>query len=371
MKVIVVNAFSAKIGGGVTYIKWLIEYIPNNIDIRVYIFCADNKFYTTDSRVTFCKTLFPTNNPIFRLFWEFFFLPFFLFRVKADILFCPGGTVNTIVFGKCKVVTMFRNMLPFDMPSADQYSNFRLRFKNYLLRKSMLRSMSSVDLVIFISDYAWLLIENKIRLNSAITIYHGVNPRFKAATCAQSFPLPFSGNYILYVSRFEPYKRHIQLVSAYSLLSSEQRSKYKLLFVGGGEGIARTEVNNFISNNNLENEVFILEEIPHESLKSIYHRASLFAFMSSCENCPNILIEAMASSLPIICSNRMPMPEFGLDSVYYVNSDSVIDIKDALEKLICDASLRNGLAQKASNRSNMFDWQLTISKTWLEMLSLV
>src|SRR5204863_6991078 len=58
--------------------------------------------------------------------------------------------------------------------------------------------------------------------------------------------------------------------------------------------------------------------IAHEALESCYHAADAFIFASSCENMPNILLEAMASGLPIACSKRGPMPEIlGNAGVYF------------------------------------------------------
>ena len=50
-------------------------------------------------------------------------------------------------------------------------------------------------------------------------------------------------------------------------------------------------------------------EVPHRDLPEHLFRADLFVFASSCENLPNIVIEAMAAGLPIASSRRPPMPE--------------------------------------------------------------
>ena len=58
--------------------------------------------------------------------------------------------------------------------------------------------------------------------------------------------------------------------------------------------------------------------IPYHELHSEYKDADLGVFASSCENLPIILIEKMASGLPIACSNKGPMPEvLGSAGVYF------------------------------------------------------
>ncbi len=58
--------------------------------------------------------------------------------------------------------------------------------------------------------------------------------------------------------------------------------------------------------------------IEHAALPDRYHAADVFVFASSCENLPNILLEAMAAGLPIACSSRGPMPEIlGTSGLYF------------------------------------------------------
>src|SRR5690606_23635394 len=101
------------------------------------------------------------------------------------------------------------------------------------------------------------------------------------------------GPYMLYVSRFEHYKRHLELVKAYDSLSQEIKDAYSLVFIGGHALPRGEEVKAFIREKGLENRVKLYGEIPYRELPKIYQKASMFIFPSVCENCPNILLEAM------------------------------------------------------------------------------
>lgn len=63
-----------------------------------------------------------------------------------------------------------------------------------------------------------------------------------------------------------------------------------------------------------------LGPMPFTELHRVYGQADAFVFASSCENLPIILLEAMASGLPIACSNRGPMPEGSRASGYIFRS---------------------------------------------------
>ena len=96
--------------------------------------------------------------------------------------------------------------------------------------------------------------------------------------------------------------------------------------------------------------------VPHSDLHSWYLRADLCVFASSCENMPNILLEGMASGLPIACSNRGPMPEvLGDGGVYFTPTDTH-DIARALRELIESPQMRLSKARASFSRAQSFSW---------------
>lgn len=372
MKRILINAYSAKIGGGRTYLINLLENLPKHNDLRIFVFAEECLNVASDPRTTLLHTRFPTRNPISRFLWEFFLLPFELYKRDIDILFCPGGIVNTAWLPKnCKVVTMFRNMLPFDTHALTNHRGPSFKFKNYLLRRSMLRSMAQADLVIFISHYARGIVERLIEVRSGVTIPHGISAHFTVSDVDINVPkLPFDGKYILYVSRFEPYKRHLELVKAYALLPEDIRSEYKLLIVGGAETKEGELVRKYINENNLLNNVVLLGEYSYLELPALYKNASLFMFASICENCPNILLEAMGAGTPIVCSDQQPMPEFGGDALVYVSSDDPTLMSSKVVELLHNPALRREYSKKSSDQAKKYSWKTTAKRTWESIFSL-
>lgn len=95
---------------------------------------------------------------------------------------------------------------------------------------------------------------------------------------------------------------------------------------------------------------------PYEEIPKKYHNASIFVFTSVCECCPNILLEAMASGLPIACSNRGPMKEFAKDGVKYLDPENPASIADAIGYLIEHHDYRKRLASRAYELSKKYTW---------------
>ena len=87
--------------------------------------------------------------------------------------------------------------------------------------------------------------------------------------------------------------------------------------------------------------------LSHSETLDWYNQADLFAYPSSCENLPIILLEAMAVGLPIACSDRGPMPEVLKDAGVYFNPENPSSIAASLKLLLQDESLRENLGRKA------------------------
>src|SRR5687767_11569515 len=121
MKVLI-NAFSARKGGGQTYLLNLLESLPALNDSEIFVLApASVQLTVTHPNVKVIHINWPVDNPLLRAIWEKFALPRLLRRLGVNILFCPGGVVWTTVPRGCRTVTMFRNMIPFDRVQRAKY----------------------------------------------------------------------------------------------------------------------------------------------------------------------------------------------------------------------------------------------------------
>lgn len=368
---IVFNALSARLGGGQTYLINLFQFVPENDDLEIVVFAPASLKLPSHPRIRRVEPAWPTENPIVRALWEKWMLPGILKAEKADVLFCPGGVVGTRPPEGCKVATMFRNMIPFDLRVRKSIPLGLQRLRNWLLNRIMLKSMSEADLTIFISNYARSVIESLTEVKCAITIPHGIGSVFRTHGSSVARPdfLP-ANEYILYVSRFDVYKHHYEVVNAYAKLSPELRNRFSLILVGETNLPEAERVKALVTSLGLEQQVLLMGAIPYQSLPPLYHHAYLNLFASSCENCPNILLEALASGRPMICSDVMPMPEFGADAALYFSPFDSLDINKVLSKALSNPDLLNRLSAEAVQQSDKFDWVSTSKRTWGELLAL-
>jgi len=367
---ILINALSARQGGGQTYLINLLERFPADLLAEVYVLAPESLALPPNgSSIKRISVEWPVENPFGRAVWEKLHLAKLASRLGADVLFCPGGIVGTCPPLGCKSVTMFRNMIPFNSTVRRKYRPGYMKFRNFLLRKSLLESMAHADLVIFLSDYARGVIEREVRgqLRNAVTIPHGVAPVFrdKARTNpAASYVNQWPGGYFLYASTLDYYKAQLQVVQAYALLKQKRPTPEKLVLAGPEYPAYGRLVREEIGKLALENDVVITGALSHSAMPAMYRNAVLNIFASECENCPNILIEALASGRPVFSSSYPPMPEFAGEAAVYFDPKSPRDLAEKLAAVLADQARMKDLAEKAQKQSQHYDWDISAHKTW-------
>lgn len=369
---ILVDALSARLGGGQTYLLNLLERAPDDAGLEILVLAPEQLALPARANVRRLRPDWPTGNPLLRTLWEKTRLPRLLRRERIDVLFCPGGVVAAKAPPGCLTATMFRNMIPFDQRVRDSIRDPLQRMRNWLLYRVMLRSMSEADLVIFVSDHARAAIGRLTPIRRAVTLAHGIAPAFRThrqADLPRPAQLP-DGDYVLYVSRFDVYKHHYEVVSAYASLPDELRSRAKLVLVGEGETPEAARVAALIAERGLAGQVVVTGPVPYRELPGFYRHARMILFASSCENCPNILLEALGAGRPIASSGVMPMPEFGGDAVLYFSPFDPADIAQAMRRLLSDERLAAELAARAALRSEAYDWERTARATWAQLRGL-
>jgi len=79
---------------------------------------------------------------------------------------------------------------------------------------------------------------------------------------------------------------------------------------------------------------------------------------------PNILLEAMASGLPIACSKRGPMPEMLGNAGIYFDPEQPVEIARALDFLMDSPSLREHCASLAYQQAQRYSWERCAGETF-------
>lgn len=366
---VMINALSARLGGGQTYLRNVLDRTPERNDLCIYILCDDSlRLPSGRSNIHRVKPRWPTKQPLSRTIWEYLWLPGLLRRLDIDVLFCPGGLVSRWLPVSCKTITMFRNMLPFVPSLHARYSWSWARLRLWILAKILLGSIQRADHAIFISEHGRQVIEGltPTPLKGTSVIYHGLGERFKTSDReGMDPPVVAAGNeYLAYVSIFDYYKNQVEVVRAFDLVKRSRPTREKLLLVGPDHSPYSALVRREIRDLGLDGDVVVTGSVPYEDLPDLYAHAKLNVFASDCENCPNVMLEAMGSGRPLLVSAKPPMPEFGGDAVLYFNPANPGDIAAKILEVIDDPQRQRQLGALAAERAGDFSWRETTRQTW-------
>ncbi len=283
----------------------------------------------------------------------------------CDYLFVPGGSYS----GNFKpFVTMSQNLLPYEGTELRRYGFSWMTLKLAMLRMSQTRTFRRADAVTFLTEYARSTIKQAAKLcGHQPIIPYGLSSRFDMSPRSQRPMSSYSNTEpfrLLYVSKLEPYKHQWHVAEAVAELRGEGLPVV-LELIGGAYRPSLRRLRRTMELVDPANEfIHYLGPIPHADLVKHYHQADGFVFASSCESLPNILLEAMASGLPIACSNRGPMPEVLGDAGVYFNPEKPAEIADALRLLLTDPGLRERCSRAAFERAQAYSWQRCANETF-------
>ncbi|MDQ4044019.1 MAG: glycosyltransferase family 4 protein [Chloroflexota bacterium] len=363
------DALSAREGGGQTYLRNLLRFEPPpSISDLTVVATGGLRLDGAAARVERVDVPASVGRPLLRASWGRTALNRVLRESDADVLFTPGGLVPGSDEERRTIVTMVRNLLPFDRPERARYPLGYTRLRTAMLEPMMIRSIVRSHLVIFVSEHARDLLSHRLgeRMPHNVVIPHGVDESFRNNPVSGARPswLP-DGEYLLYVSNIEPYKSQLEVVRGFALLKRLVPFSGSLVLVGRESCRRYTNiVRDEVAKLGLAKDVVFTGTVCHEELPRAYHNALVVIFASRCENCPNVLLEAMASGRPVVASSRAPMPEFAGDSVTYFDPERPSGLADAVRGLLLDKPRRAEMARLAAIRTETFQWSATASRTW-------
>jgi alpha-1,3-rhamnosyl/mannosyltransferase len=195
----------------------------------------------------------------------------------------------------------------------------------------------------------------------------GVDPLFRPQPADELAPLlaPFGlnpGGYGLCVSTLEPRKKIGELLEAWRLLPRPVRERFPLV-LAGGSGWQNETLHEQVATAVAEGWLRHLGFVEESSLPALYAGAALFVYPSIYEGFGLPPLEAMASGVPVVVSNRSCLPEVCGSAVRQIDPDDTAGFVRELEGCLTDERWRHGAVKKGLTRANYFTWKRCIEST--------
>ena len=282
-----------------------------------------------------------------------------LLRSKTDITVFFNYLRPDCVAGK-SIITVY------DMVSARFPETMDKRNRN-LLRKYLAKSCRKADLIITISEFS----------KKEITACLGISPeKIRVALCGFDSNMYYpavdsaekgeirqklaeiyqiSSPFILYLGTLEPRKNVDVLLDSFAALHS--RYPDLKLVIAGGLGWQYGKTLAHLSDLGLGDSIIRTGYIPETDKRMFYASAEVFVFPSIYEGFGLPVLEAMACGTPVVCSNTSSLPEVVGDAGLLCDPGNAQAFADAIERILTDKGLRDGLHARQRDQVTQFTWE--------------
>lgn len=192
----------------------------------------------------------------------------------------------------------------------------------------------------------------------------GVHPRFRPASeeiktaIRLNYRLP--ERFFLYVGTLEPRKNIPRLIEAWSRVAPDTEAD---LVIAGRRGWKTQAIDVAVSRSPHHQRIHFLDFLPEDDLPAVMSAAFAFVWPSLFEGFGLPPLEAMACGTPVLTSKVSSLPEIVGDAALLTAPEDVSAIADGMQRLLGDASLREGLAARGLERARLFSWERSAALT--------
>lgn len=308
--------------GKAKYVRINVPRITNIFLLRASEFLFGTKCLVKaaalKSDITHCQTVFSA-------------LPFALIKNKSNLVYSSHNPAWT-------------------SQRSDFFNELIMKIEGFVMKRS--------DHVITVSNEMAEAIARKtgIPKNKISVIYNFVDTSLfspKRKTWKETHDI--KGPMILFVGKLSPNKGVEYFIRA-AAIAKKHINQVKFVIVGpvSFEGQAKNKWQQLVDNLNLNDCVVFAGAASNTDLPYIYSSADVFCFPTLKEAFGIVVIEAMASGLPIITTDLPVLHEVTGETAIFVPEKNPEAIAKSIEKLLADRKKMNDMRKKSLKRAKVF-----------------
>lgn len=169
--------------------------------------------------------------------------------------------------------------------------------------------------------------------------------------------------YILYVSRIEhPAKNHVRLIAAFERL--KDAGLPHALVLAGPDRERAHEVHRRAAASRYADAIHFTGFLDGADLPDLYRGADCVVIPSLFEGFGLPVLEAMASGVPVACSDGGSLPEVAGRAAIVFDPYDEGDMASAIHRLLTDPDARERCRAAGLHRVQQYSWDRTASATW-------
>mgnify|MGYP000566117381 CR=1 FL=1 len=317
-----------------------------------------------DKNPNFRSCLFPYGvfSPINQIL-----LPYHLKNINCGIYHSTNYMMPLLAFPLTKkkrrqhCIVTIHDVIPLLFPKAAPKSRKARLFPIYcfLMRQIARRT----DLIITDSDASRADIIRTLSISPSEsskvrTVYCGVSPSFSSRE--KKLPQFSASNHarLLYVGRMDPYKNVVGLIKIFH--KACQICNFPLeLTIAGSVDPRYPEAPALVKKLGLDHLIKWTGYLADDQLTQIYQESDLLVHPSRYEGFGLQIVEAMASGLPVVCSNTSSLPEVAEDAAVLLSPDDEDGFALNIKNILSNSAKWEEMRRKGIQRAKLFSWNKT------------
>jgi glycosyltransferase involved in cell wall biosynthesis len=355
-------AINRRSAGGFTVLQGLLPELVKICDYQFVLYTVSNDIQaslgTLDGRVTYVYPPKWVGSIVTRCFWQQFFFPGLIKDAGCKLLYSATGCPE--IFTTIPVVSHQQNLWPFT--ESQLWWTVKNRAKSFLRRRVAKIALKTSKANIFISDYLRDCANNLFPQTRGknFTVHNAIpNPKDILSTSIGTEWI--DKDFCVAVGSIVIHKNYENLLKAFKIVSEKFPDLY-LVIVGNNTSNYGVRVKNLCKEFKMDNKVFFAGSLKLEQIFYLYKRAVFSINVSLLEGFGLPVLESLAMSCPVVCSDIPAYKEIAADSAIYCDSKKPENIAEKAIQLYADEDQREKMAVRGIEQAAKFSWNDSAEK---------
>lgn len=290
--------------------------------------------------------------------------PFDLFLPRVDLTIFPNFATWSTVNSKYKA-TVIHDLTYLYYPEVVEVKNLAH------LRRVVPRSIKKADFIITVSEAVKIELMKEFSLTPDKCIVTTIPPDqayFQKNTneVHDKYNIP-TEKYIYFMGNLEPRKDLPTLISAYRKLPAVLKKEYSLVLAGGNGWKTEKSRQALKDAQDAGEKVIHIGFADSKDTSALYQKASLFVMPSIYEGFGMPILEAMASSCPVVASDIPVLRESGGEAAQYAIPQNPEDFAKVISHVLTSPDLQEQMITNGINHVKRFSWQDNVQRITTKM----
>lgn len=202
-----------------------------------------------------------------------------------------------------------------------------------------------------------LLVKEGVKAGKVVVIHNGIDPgKFVSsadpALVKEKYHIDPSAKVMGIVARLNPVKDHKTFFDTVKIVREKVPNVHAVV---AGDGELREVLENYVREIGISDSVSFLGSVGRE-LPDVLRMMDVFLLTSRVESLPNVLLEAMSASVPVVATNTHGVPEIVDDGIngYLVNVGDSAAMAEKVVTLLTDDATRKRFIENGLSKGQDF-----------------